>query len=176
MAETADAERLRGLPMHLVHGRLDWMFPVQMARQTRAALSAAGAEMTYREIDDLSHCYPREINAAILDWLNRPRQMSAHTGCRRPATALNGHREPSSGNRVVRGHGGYVMQTFLGMILGALLLIAGVYIADSMSTSSVANGEVAQNSRTIVNWDVAANDWNAVKMRAHSDWIRLSSK
>lgn len=68
------------------------------------------------------------------------------------------------------------MQTFLGMILGALLLIAGVYIADSMSTSSVANGEVAQNSRTIVNWDVAANDWNAIKMRAHNDWIRLSSK
>ena len=68
------------------------------------------------------------------------------------------------------------MQTFLGMMLGALLLVAGVYIADSMSTSSVANGEVAQNSRTIVNWDVAANDWNAVKMRAHNDWIRLSSK
>ncbi|MGH6703460.1 MAG: hypothetical protein ACREC2_03625 [Bradyrhizobium sp.] len=68
------------------------------------------------------------------------------------------------------------MQTFLGMILGALLLIAGVYIADSMSTSSVANGEVAQSSRTIVNWDVAASDWNALKMRAHSDWIRLSSK
>lgn len=68
------------------------------------------------------------------------------------------------------------MQTFLGMILGALLLVAGVYIANSMSTSSVANGEVAQNNRTIVNWDVAANDWNAVKMRAHNDWIRLSSK
>ncbi len=68
------------------------------------------------------------------------------------------------------------MQTFLGMLLGALLLVAGVYIADSMSTSSVANGEVAQNSRTIVNWDVAANDWNAVKVRAHNDWIRLSSK
>jgi len=68
------------------------------------------------------------------------------------------------------------MQTFLGMMLGALLLVAGVYIADSTSTASVANGEVAQNGRTIVNWDVAANDWNAVKMRAHSDWIRLSSK
>jgi hypothetical protein len=62
------------------------------------------------------------------------------------------------------------------MILGALLLVAGVYLADSMSTSSVANGEVAQNSRTIVNWNVAANDWNAVKVRAHNDWIRLSSK
>src|ERR1017187_3221551 len=69
MAEMADAERLRGLPVFLVHGRLDWMFPVQVARQTREALSAAGADVTYREIDDLSHCYPREINAVILNWL-----------------------------------------------------------------------------------------------------------
>jgi phospholipase/carboxylesterase len=42
---------------------------VQVARQTHEALSAAGAEVTYRELDDLSHCYPREINAAILNWL-----------------------------------------------------------------------------------------------------------
>jgi phospholipase/carboxylesterase len=70
MAEMADAERLRGLPVYLVHGRLDWMFPVQVARQTKEALSAAGADVTYRELDDLSHCYPREMNAAILNWLN----------------------------------------------------------------------------------------------------------
>jgi phospholipase/carboxylesterase len=69
MAEMADAERLRGLPIFLVHGRLDWMFPVQVARQTSNLLSAAGAEVTYREIDDLSHCYPREMNAEILRWL-----------------------------------------------------------------------------------------------------------
>jgi phospholipase/carboxylesterase len=69
MAEMADAERLRGLPVYLVHGRLDWMFPVQVARQTRDVLSAAGAEVTYREIDDLSHCYPREMNAEIVKWL-----------------------------------------------------------------------------------------------------------
>jgi hypothetical protein len=68
------------------------------------------------------------------------------------------------------------MQTFIGMILGALLLVAGVYIYDSMSTSSVANGQVAQANRTIVNWDVASTDWTAVKTRAHDDWIRLSSK
>ena len=68
------------------------------------------------------------------------------------------------------------MRTFLGMILGALLLVAGVYVYDSMNTSSVANGQVAQNSRTIVNWDVAATDWNALKARAHEDWIRISSK
>jgi phospholipase/carboxylesterase len=70
MAEMADSERLRGLPVFLVHGRLDWMFPVQAARQTRDALSAAGADVTYRELDDLSHCYPREINAEMLNWLN----------------------------------------------------------------------------------------------------------
>ena len=69
MAEMADAERLRGLPIFLVHGRLDWMFPVQVARQTSHLLSAAGSEVTYREIDDLSHCYPREMNAEILRWL-----------------------------------------------------------------------------------------------------------
>ena len=70
MAAMADAERLQGLPIHLVHGRLDWMFPVEVARHTRDALTAAGANVTYREIDDLSHCYPREINADILRWLN----------------------------------------------------------------------------------------------------------
>jgi phospholipase/carboxylesterase len=70
MAEMADAERMRGLPIYLVHGRLDWMFPVQVARHTSEALSAAGAKVTYREIDDLSHTYPREINAEIWRWLN----------------------------------------------------------------------------------------------------------
>ncbi len=70
MAEIADAERLRGLPIFLVHGKLDWMFPVQVARQTSNLLLAAGADMTYREIDDLSHCYPREMNAEILRWLS----------------------------------------------------------------------------------------------------------
>jgi hypothetical protein len=71
---------------------------------------------------------------------------------------------------------GFAMQTFLGMILGALLLVACVYIYDSQQTSSVANGQTASNSRTIVNWDVAATDWDALKARAHKDWIKLSSK
>ena len=62
-------QRLQGLPIHIVHGRLDWMFPVQVARQTQQALSAAGANVIYRELDDLSHTYPREINVPILEWL-----------------------------------------------------------------------------------------------------------
>jgi hypothetical protein len=68
------------------------------------------------------------------------------------------------------------MRVFLGMILGALLLTAGVYVVDSMSTSSVANGQVAQVNRTIVNWDVASTDWDALKARTQRDWIRISSK
>jgi phospholipase/carboxylesterase len=69
MAEMASPDRLRGLPVYLVHGALDWMFQVEVARQTRLALAAAGANIVYRELDDLSHCYPDEINAAVLAWL-----------------------------------------------------------------------------------------------------------
>ena len=68
------------------------------------------------------------------------------------------------------------MRVFFGMILGALLLVAGVYVYDSQSTSTVANGQAASASRTIVNWDVAATDWGLLKRRAQDDWIKLSSK
>jgi phospholipase/carboxylesterase len=70
MAEMASPERLCGLPIHLVHGALDWMFPVESARQTHRLLAGAGADIVYRELDDLSHCYPEEINAALLAWLS----------------------------------------------------------------------------------------------------------
>jgi hypothetical protein len=68
------------------------------------------------------------------------------------------------------------MQVFFGMILGALLLIAGVYVYDSQSTSAVANGPNASVSRTLVNWDVASADWRALKARAREDWIKISSR
>ena len=68
------------------------------------------------------------------------------------------------------------MRIFLGMILGASLLVVGVYVYDSQSTSTVASGQNASESRTIVNWDVAAAHWHALKTRAHDDWIKLSSK
>ena len=68
------------------------------------------------------------------------------------------------------------MRVFLGMILGALLLVAGVYIYDSQTTSTVASGQAASANRTIVNWDIAASNWNLLKRRAQDDWIKLSSK
>ncbi|MGO4711797.1 phospholipase [Bradyrhizobium sp. 2TAF24] len=72
MAQAADAERLHGLPIRITHGVLDWMFPVEIARGARQALTAAGATVSYREIEDLSHTYPREENAGLLDWLAAP--------------------------------------------------------------------------------------------------------
>lgn len=64
----AQPRRMLGLPVYLVHGALDWMFPVSVARSAYGALDAAGAKVVYREIADLSHAYPREENARILDW------------------------------------------------------------------------------------------------------------
>jgi phospholipase/carboxylesterase len=61
-------ERLTGLPIHLTHGALDWMFPVSMARTAHRTLAGAGAAVIYREIADLSHAYPRDGQGAVLDW------------------------------------------------------------------------------------------------------------
>jgi phospholipase/carboxylesterase len=53
-----------------VHGALDWMFPVALARDAARVLREAGAELVFREIEDLSHTYPREVNAKIVEWLS----------------------------------------------------------------------------------------------------------
>jgi hypothetical protein len=68
------------------------------------------------------------------------------------------------------------MRMILGMILGAFFLTGGVYAYDTMQASTLANSEAAQGPRTIVNWDVAAADWHALKLRAQDGWTRLSSK
>ena len=68
MMMSADAARLSGLPVHIVHGVQDWMFPPEIARTAERTLREAGADVVYREIADLSHTYPRDENARILDW------------------------------------------------------------------------------------------------------------
>ena len=70
LAQMADGGRTRGLPIHIVHGALDWMFPVELARLAHRTLRKAGADVTYQEVADLSHTYPREMNAPILAWLD----------------------------------------------------------------------------------------------------------
>ncbi|WP_416897954.1 MAG: phospholipase [Minwuia sp.] len=66
----AEAARVRELPVHVVHGGLDWMFPADMARMAHEWLQQAGARVTYREIPDLSHTYAADLNGEILDWVD----------------------------------------------------------------------------------------------------------
>jgi phospholipase/carboxylesterase len=72
LLEISDPSRLNGLPIYLIHGTLDWMFSIQVARLARNVLGSAGASVTFREIRDLSHTYPTEENELIIDWLNGP--------------------------------------------------------------------------------------------------------
>ena len=62
--------RARGRRIYQVHGALDWLFPAALAQLARDELLRAGADLRYREIEDLSHTYPRDENAAILDWFD----------------------------------------------------------------------------------------------------------
>ncbi len=63
-------ERARGRRIYLVHGARDWMFPIALARMAYQELARAGADITFREIADLSHTYPREENDRILTWFD----------------------------------------------------------------------------------------------------------
>lgn len=69
LLEAADPERLKGLPIYLMHGALDWMFSAQVARSAKDSFSTAGSSIEYHEVEDLSHVYPREFSAKILDWM-----------------------------------------------------------------------------------------------------------
>jgi phospholipase/carboxylesterase len=81
LAQMAGGSRLRGLPIHIVHGALDWMFPVELARQAQRVLARTGANVTYREVEDLSHTYPREMNGPLLSWLDAtPAGLSSSAG------------------------------------------------------------------------------------------------
>ena len=62
--------RAAGRKIWLVHGRLDWMFPVATAEMAAEELTKAGADITLRIIEDLSHTYPREENDRILGWFD----------------------------------------------------------------------------------------------------------
>ncbi len=72
-------EAARGKPVYLVHGARDWMFPIATARMARDELTRMGTELVYREIPDLSHTYPREENASVLEWLDPSLCLSARS-------------------------------------------------------------------------------------------------
>lgn len=79
LLEVVEPERLSKLSIYLVHGAKDWMFGIDIARTANRALAGAGADIVYRELADLSHTYPRDENARILDWFldgKRPEEAS----------------------------------------------------------------------------------------------------
>ena len=65
-----DLEYALNRRVYLVHGQLDFMFQIEHAYRTHAILEAAGADIVFHEIEDLSHTYPSEENAAILSWFS----------------------------------------------------------------------------------------------------------
>ena len=65
----AETDRMRGLPIHILHGDKDWMFPRKMAEDAAKHFTAAGADVTYQPIADLSHTYGADLSTMILDWL-----------------------------------------------------------------------------------------------------------
>lgn len=69
LLEAYEPSRMQDLPIYIMHGALDWMFPVDVARMARDTFQAAGARVEYREIEDLSHTYPVEENPRIMSWL-----------------------------------------------------------------------------------------------------------
>lgn len=68
LVEFADAERLRGLPVHIVHGVHDWMFPPEVAQGAAQTLRRAGADVVHREIADLPHTFATEQTGPVLRW------------------------------------------------------------------------------------------------------------
>ena len=73
MLEMVSRERVQSTPLHLTHGRYDWMFPVGMAREAEQCFRSAGSQVELSELDNLAHTYPHEHNAALLDWFLTPR-------------------------------------------------------------------------------------------------------
>lgn len=61
--------RGRDLPILLVHGEQDPIFPIAFARQTQQLLSGLGYPITFRAIPDWGHAYPYRINeTVVLPW------------------------------------------------------------------------------------------------------------
>lgn len=67
---TGDLQFAAGRPIYLVHGTLDWMFPIETAYMAVSELESAGADVTFRELEGHSHTYARSENPALIQWFN----------------------------------------------------------------------------------------------------------
>lgn len=59
----------REVPLLIIHGAKDFIFPVQSVRSAQELLTKLGYNVTYRELSDWGHAYPYRINEQIvLPW------------------------------------------------------------------------------------------------------------
>lgn len=56
--------------VYMVHGTEDWMFPIETAYMARQQLTECGADLTFREIQGLSHTFARSEIPALLEWFD----------------------------------------------------------------------------------------------------------
>ena len=62
------------------------------------------------------------------------------------------------------------MRSLVGLILGCLLTVAAAYIHDT----TVAEGGPA-GANALVNWDVAAREWDRVKAGVQTAWEKVQT-
>lgn len=69
--DIACAARLKGLPLHVVHGDADGAVPVKRSRDMTAAVKAAGGDVTYVEVPKAGHDVWTRTYAddAVLKWM-----------------------------------------------------------------------------------------------------------
>jgi phospholipase/carboxylesterase len=68
LAEIAPGDRLRGLPVMVVHGTTDTVIPIGSGREIRDRLSALPVNLTYREYD-MGHNVTAQSMTDINEWL-----------------------------------------------------------------------------------------------------------
>jgi hypothetical protein len=66
------------------------------------------------------------------------------------------------------------MRVLIGIILGAVLTVGGVYLYDSHAAPGPATSS-ASAQRPMVNWDVVGTKWNHLTERARAEWNRIAS-
>lgn len=72
-------EQSKTLPVFMVHGAQDFIFPVAMARRTHTLLTESGFNVIYKELPEWGHAYTYSINETlILPWFeNLPSRVQA---------------------------------------------------------------------------------------------------
>jgi len=70
------------------------------------------------------------------------------------------------------------MRFFLGMIVGALLLVGLIYLSDASTSGSTSGSATTQTTdqRPMVNWDVVDRNWQSFTHGVRNTWNKIASR